>query len=93
MEVAEYTGHNTSFSYISPDSLQIITTLVVTNEIDEAAVDLVQSKLKRMADWYMDYIMWQDRETNGKAGESGFLEDYNINVPQLKIINSTKYKR
>ncbi len=82
----EHEGPNISFFYINPDSLREVYTLVVEQQFDPAMPEQIDSKLKRMADWWADYLMWEDRQETGRGGKRENLADYNDQTPDLKII-------
>lgn len=83
---AEYEGPNITFFYINTDGIREVHTLVAEQLIDAATTDQVESKLKRMADWWVDYLMWEDRQNTGRGGQRQNLVDYNEQTPGLKII-------
>lgn len=83
---AQYEGPNTTFFYINPDGIREVHTLVAEQLIDAATTDQVESKLKRMADWWVDYLMWEDRQAEGRAGQREYLADFNNQTPGLKLI-------
>lgn len=85
---AEYAGPNITFYYINADGIREIFTLVAEEIYDQSDASVIDSKLKRMADWYTDYLMWEDRQNIGKAGKRDNLSDYNASTPDLKILHN-----
>lgn len=83
---AEYEGPNITFFYINPDGIRETHTLVASQLIDPATPEQIEGKLKRMADWWVDYLMWEDRQTSGRGGKRENLADYNEQTPGLKIL-------
>lgn len=84
----QHVGENITFFYINPDSIKECYTLVVTDNIDNATEDQLQSKLKRMTDWWYNYLIWEDKQNVGVAGQKSLLADWNENTPGLKILYS-----
>lgn len=85
----EWEGENITFFYINADSLREVYCLVIVEKFDEAESEKFESKLKRMADWWTDYLMWEDRQQVGAAGKASSLQDWNESTPGLKIIYSS----
>lgn len=85
---AQYEGPNITFYYINPDGIREVHTIVAEQLIDPTTTEQVESKLKRMADWWLDYLAWEDRQTSGRGGYREYLADFNDQTPGLKIINN-----
>ncbi len=71
-----------TYHYVNPESLIELFELKIIQFYDQA--DDYFQILKRMADWHIAYLKWQDEQITGKSGN--LLKDHNDKTPGLKII-------
>ena len=80
-------GENIAFYYINTYGLKELYMLVVVEDFGNNN-EKIQSKLKRMADWWTSYLVWEDQQNLRKGGTSFSLVDFNEKCIGLKIIHS-----
>ena len=85
-------GENITFFYINSFGFREIYTLTVVRVFDTEE-EKIQSKLKRMADWWASYLVWEDQQQGRRGGTTAGLPDYNQHCKGLKILYSTHSQR